>query len=152
MFNKVSKKVLALSLIQLTLLSGVCSSAFSGPFSALLGRAFSSKVNLVIQETLGMWRPGPNMIRGESSQRLTLSEAYLARETWLGPGFREVGERGVFQSEDGTRQWRMDPDSLEGNHSPFEPHFHLEWRSPKGRKFKVNNHILLDQEKDGKEY
>ncbi|WP_107118740.1 DUF6531 domain-containing protein, partial [Streptomyces cellostaticus] len=88
-----------------------------------------------------------NMGKGSivSNHPMTADEALNAAEKFLGDGYRELGQgRGVFRSADGLRQFRMDPDSLQGNHWPDIPHVHFEiFESPGAKKAVVNNHVPL---------
>jgi RHS repeat-associated protein len=88
-----------------------------------------------------------NMGKGSivSNHPITADEALKAAQKFLGDGYRELGQgRGVFRSADGLRQFRMDPDSLQGNHWPDVPHVHFEiFDSPGAKKAVVNNHVPL---------
>ncbi len=85
--------------------------------------ARSSKVADVLHETL--------FGRGnfESKYVLTSDEALRAAESFLGRGYKEIGQSGsgVFRSADGIRQFRMDNGSLLGVHAPHSSHVHLEY-------------------------
>lgn len=63
----------------------------------------------------------------------------------LGEGYKEIGKpgSGVFRSADGAKQFRIDDNSLRGNHAPGVPHVHLETYKPGARKPSANNHIPL---------
>jgi hypothetical protein len=76
---------------------------------------------------------------------MTADDALNSAIDFLGPGYRELGRgRGVFRSADGLRQFRMDPDSLAGNHWPDIPHVHFEIFANAGdKKPFVNNHVPL---------
>jgi RHS repeat-associated protein len=78
-----------------------------------------------------------------SAHTLTADEALTAGERFLGPGYREIGKpgSGVFLSADGTRRFRMDPNSLRGSHAPNVPHVHLERVDPASGAVLSNNHI-----------
>uniref|UniRef100_UPI002AFF8174 RHS repeat-associated core domain-containing protein n=1 Tax=Wenjunlia vitaminophila TaxID=76728 RepID=UPI002AFF8174 len=80
-----------------------------------------------------------------SQHPMTADEALEAAYRFLGDGYRELGKnRGVFRSADGLRQFRMDPDSLQGNHWPDVPHVHFEiFDQPGAKKSMVNNHVPL---------
>ncbi|HBF81024.1 MAG TPA: type IV secretion protein Rhs, partial [Streptomyces sp.] len=80
-----------------------------------------------------------------SKYPITADEALKVGEEFLGEGYRELGKnRGVFRSADGLRQFRMDQDSLDGNHWPDVPHVHLEMFQNAGDKRPyVNNHVPL---------
>jgi hypothetical protein len=99
-------------------------------------------VDNVINETSGHTGSNPNIT---SAFQLTESEALDAATKWLGEGYREIGKlgSGVYRSADDLRQFRMDPGSIAGNHSPGMPHVHLETYPPGGRFPTVNNHIPL---------
>lgn len=47
----------------------------------------------------------------------------------------------MFRSADKTRQFRIDKNSIEGNHAPGVPHGHLETYKPGSSKPESNNHI-----------
>ncbi|MET9046059.1 RHS repeat-associated core domain-containing protein [Streptomyces sp. NPDC004362] len=80
---------------------------------------------------------GKNPVNGD--------QALDAGIEFLGPGYKELGKgRGVFRSADGLRQFRMDPDSLEGGHWPDVPHVHFQIFERAGdKKSIVNNHVPL---------
>nr|WP_319697170.1 RHS repeat-associated core domain-containing protein [Streptomyces sp. ME19-01-6] len=80
-----------------------------------------------------------------SQHPITADEALAAAERFLGDGYRELGNnRGVFRSADGLRQFRMDPDSMQGRHWPDIPHVHFEiFAQPGDKKAAVNNHVPL---------
>ncbi|MEP4076451.1 RHS repeat domain-containing protein [Haloferula sp.] len=103
-----------------------------------IGSAPKSKVDDVISETLN-----GNKKNITSQHTLTADEALTAGEKFVGPGYKEIGKpgSGVFRSADGTKQFRMDNNSLQGNHAPNVPHVHLETYAPGARKPTVNNHI-----------
>jgi RHS repeat-associated protein len=86
----------------------------------------TSNVDAVIAETLA----GKGNLT--SSTKLSSTELLQAGEKFLGPGYREIGKpgSGVFRSADGTRQFRIDGNSLSGNHAPGVPHGHLETYAP----------------------
>ncbi|MDT0305459.1 RHS repeat-associated core domain-containing protein [Streptomyces sp. DSM 44917] len=80
-----------------------------------------------------------------SQHPMTADEALQGGIDFLGDGYRELGQnRGVFRSADGLRQFRMDQDSLQGNHWPDVPHVHFEmFRNPGDKRPFVNNHVPL---------
>jgi RHS repeat-associated protein len=79
-----------------------------------------------------------------SRHPMTADEALDAAEPFLGEGYRELGKnRGVFRSADGLRQFRMDPDSIQGKHWPDVPHVHFEIFEPGAKKSSINNHVPL---------
>ncbi|MFJ5848648.1 hypothetical protein [Streptomyces sp. NPDC092903] len=86
---------------------------------------------------------GPGLFGGEHP--MTADEALDAAHRFLGDGYVEKGvNRGVFRSEDGLRQFRMDPDSIQGKHWPDVPHVHFEIFPESGaKKAAVNNHVPL---------
>ncbi len=98
-----------------------------------------SKVDAVIDET--------NSRKGNITSRHTLSsdEALDAGIKFLGSDYREIGKpgSGVYRNAEGTRQFRIDNNSLEGNHSPNVPHVHLEKINPSKNKPTTNNHIPI---------
>ena len=98
------------------------------------------KVDDVIAETLLA-----NKRNITSQHTLNSDEALDAGLQFLGDGYKEIGKQGsgVFRSKDGMRQFRIDKNSLEGNHQPNIPHIHLETVNPDTGKFQVNNHIPL---------
>jgi len=93
----------------------------------------------VIQETLSRTGNFP------SATRMSADEALSAGEAFVGPGYREIGKpgSGVFRSEDGLRQFRMDSNSIEGYHSPNEPHVHFETYVPESTRPVSNNHVII---------
>lgn len=103
------------------------------------GGAACGITRTVISET----RSGKGSIVGKNP--LTADEALDAGIEFLGPGYKELGKgRGVFRSADGLRQFRMDPDSLEGGHWPDVPHVHFQIFERAGdKKSIVNNHVPL---------
>ena len=96
-----------------------------------------SKADVVIAETLAS--------KGNltSTTKLSSDELLQAGEKFLGSGYKEIGKpgSGVFRSADGTRQFRIDGNSLSGNHAPGVPHGHLETYVPSAAKPTTNNHI-----------
>ncbi len=98
----------------------------------------SSVVDDVLAETAGATQRNLT-----SSYTLSADEALTAGQRWVGEGYTELGKpgSGVFRSADGLRQFRMDSNSLMGNHAPGVPHVHLETYAPGARVPTVNNHI-----------
>lgn len=98
-----------------------------------------SNVNLVINETNG----SKGLIT--SKYKLSADEALEAGIKFLGKNYQEIGKpgSGVYRSADGTRQFRIDKNSLDGKHAPNVPHFHLERIAPNTNKIITNNHIEL---------
>ena len=85
-----------------------------------------------------------------SAHTLTEGEALDAGLQFLGTNYREIGNSGsgVYRSttpnSDGTyNQFRMDNNSLEGNHSPNVSHVHFEVINPSTNKPTVNNHVPI---------
>ncbi|WP_079181484.1 putative T7SS-secreted protein [Streptomyces sp. Tue 6075] len=80
-----------------------------------------------------------------SEHPMTADEALDAAHKFLGDDYVEKGvNRGVFRSADGLRQFRMDPDSIQGKHWPDIPHVHFEiFPEPGAKKAAVNNHVPL---------
>ncbi|MDO9160954.1 MAG: RHS repeat-associated core domain-containing protein, partial [Methylococcaceae bacterium] len=105
--------------------------------SCPVANKLTSNVDNVIAETLA----GKGNIK--SSVKLSADELLNAGEQFLGNGYREVGKfgSGVFRSADDLRQFRIDDNSLLGNHAPGVPHGHLESYAPGAAKPTVNNHI-----------
>jgi len=103
------------------------------------------KVNAVITET--------NAGKGNltSIHTLTHDEALEAGIRFVGKDAKEIGKSGsgVYRSQhlnkDGTvNQFRMDGNSVQGNHSPNVPHVHLEIIDLTKNKPVVNNHIPIN--------
>jgi hypothetical protein len=86
-----------------------------------------------------------NSLSGNFTSKYTLSsdEALDAGMKHLGGEYYELGKpgSGVYRSIDGTRGFRMDYNSISGNHSPRVPHVHLERFDPNTVRPYVNNHI-----------
>lgn len=97
----------------------------------------NKKIDAVIDET----KNGKGNIT--SAHTLTAAEALTAGEKFLGPGYTEIGKpgSGVFRSADGLRQFRIDSNSIAGNHPPNVPHVHFETYPPGGNKPITNNHV-----------
>ena len=97
------------------------------------------KIDAVINET--------NTQRGNITSKHTLSsdEALDAGIKYLGSEYKEIGKSGsgVYRNKAGTRQFRIDNNSLEGNHAPNVPHVHLERIDPNKKKPLTNNHIPI---------
>jgi hypothetical protein len=91
----------------------------------------------VIQETMD----GRGNIT--SSHIITADDALDTAIVFLGDGYREIGRpgSGVFRSADDLRQFRIDNNSLLGNHAPDVPHLHFETYAPSARNPSTNNHI-----------
>lgn len=79
-----------------------------------------------------------------SKFKLSGDEALEGALKWLQDGYREIGKpsSGIFLSKDGLRRFRMDPNSLLGNHPPFVPHVHFEWLDILGQVI-ANNHVPI---------
>ena len=105
--------------------------------SLKIGEGVKSKADVVIAETLA----GKGNFT--SATKLSSGELLQAGEKFLGPGYKEIGKlgSGVFRSADGTRQFRIDGNSLLGKHAPFEPHGHLQTIDLVKDKSTSNNHI-----------
>lgn len=116
------------------------SSVLSGGFgvAANTGARGTSVVDDVLAETAGATQRNLT-----SSYTLSADEALTAGQRWVGEGYVELGKpgSGVFRSADGLQQFRMDANSLMGNHAPGVPHVHLETYAPGARVPSVNNHI-----------
>jgi len=98
----------------------------------------TSIVEKVIAETLA----GKGNIL--STFKLSADEAIEAGLSFLGvrDGYKELGV-GVYRSNDGMRQFRIDNGSLTGAHRPGVPHVHLELFRSDGKQM-VNNHIPFE--------
>ena len=98
-----------------------------------------SSANLVIKETLS----GSGDIT--SKFKISANEALEAGMQFLGSNYKELGRSGsgVFRSSDGLRQFRIDSNSLLGEHSPWDPHVHFEAFEPKMNDPYVNNHVFF---------
>jgi RHS repeat-associated protein len=114
---------------------GISEGLESGAFCAAQQ---TSRIEGVIAETLSG--------KGNITSVFTLSadELLSAGQKILGKNYVEIGKpgSGVFRSSDGTRQFRIDGNSLLGNHAPGLPHGHLEFYAPNGNRPISNNHIL----------
>ncbi len=80
-----------------------------------------------------------------SKYTLTADEALETGNRWVGSRYKEIGQpgSGVYRSEDGLRQFRMDKNSLAGSHAPGTPHVHFETYRPGANKFEANNHVPI---------
>jgi hypothetical protein len=80
-----------------------------------------------------------------SAHTLTTNEALDAGAKWVGDGYKEIGQTGsgVFRSQDGLRQFRMDNGSIAGAHAPGVPHVHFETYRFEKTKFEANNHVPI---------
>lgn len=78
-----------------------------------------------------------------SAHRLSASELLAAGQVFLGNNYRDIRKpgSGVFRSADGARQFRINGNSLSGNHAPGIPHGHLETYAPGAVRPTANNHI-----------
>jgi len=106
--------------------------------AANTGAQTSSVVDDVLAETASATQRNLT-----SSYTLSADEALAAGQRWVGEGYVELGKpgSGVFRSADGLQQFRIDGNSLLGNHAPGVPHVHLETYAPGARVPSVNNHI-----------
>lgn len=84
------------------------------------------RVDQVINETLSGRKDFT------SSTTLTTDEALSAGQKYLGPEYREIGKpgSGVFHSADGTKEFRIDSESISGAHAPGVPHVHFGVKDP----------------------
>jgi hypothetical protein len=125
---------------------GLASLDVAGPAGKALGTAGKaggvaksglSKADGVIAETLS----GKGNFTSGST--LSANELLTAGGKFVGPGYSEIGKQGsgVFRSADGTRQFRIDNNSLTGSHAPGVPHGHLEVYKQGASKPSANNHI-----------
>jgi hypothetical protein len=81
-----------------------------------------------------------------SAYNLSIDDALDTGQTFLGPGYTNIGlhNSGVSRSADGLRQFRIDEGSITGGHPPDVPHVHLEIFDPSDlRRPRVNNHIPI---------
>ena len=90
----------------------------------------TKKTEAVIEETLERGRQVTNGVEEvsphfTSQHTLTSDELLDAGNEFLGPGYSEI-DSGVYRSVDGSRQFRIDDNSLMGNHNPWAPHGHFE--------------------------
>ncbi|UYL08172.1 hypothetical protein B9G69_014060 [Bdellovibrio sp. SKB1291214] len=85
---------------------------------------------------------------GNITSRFTVNqtEALALGEKWMGQEYSQIGKAGsgVFLSSDGKRRFRIDNNSVLGNHSPYKPHVHLELVNPQTQVVISNNHIILN--------
>jgi hypothetical protein len=81
------------------------------------------KIDQIIEET-----SNSKIDSFTSNYEVTESEAIELGLKWLGEGYKIVGKPndGVFRSSNGLKQFRIDKNSLLGNHGPWKPHVHLE--------------------------
>ncbi len=104
----------------------------------------SKKIEAVIEETLRL-KSGEKIT---SQYVLNQDEILELGEKFLGGkgNYKELGGSGtgVFRSNDGLRQFRMDESSLKGDHTPDVSHIHLEILDTSGG-VTSNNHIILEQ-------
>jgi hypothetical protein len=101
------------------------------------GESSEDAVQRVINETL----TGSGQFNSKNT--ITATEALDAGIRFLGDGYSEIGKAGsgVFRGGKG-RQFRIDNNSLQGNHPPRVPHVHFEiYDPPNAPKPKVNNHV-----------
>lgn len=86
--------------------------------------------------------------QGNITSRYTINqtEALTLGEKWMGSKYSEIGKQGsgVFLSADKRRRFRIDNNSVLGNHSPHKPHVHLELVNPITSQVITNNHIILN--------
>jgi hypothetical protein len=82
-----------------------------------------------------------------SRYQLTPEEALEAGLRFVGGegNYTEIGKpgSGVFRSNDGQFQFRMDFRSLMGLHTPNTQHVHFEVYAPGARYPAVNNHVTI---------
>lgn len=85
---------------------------------------------------------------GQITSKFTVNqtEALELGQRWMGKDYKEIGKpgSGVFLSADGHRRFRIDNNSVLGNHSPHKPHVHLELVNPITNVVISNNHIVLN--------
>jgi hypothetical protein len=86
--------------------------------------------------------------QGNITSHFTINqtEALTLGEKWMGSEYSEIGKpgSGVFLSSDKRRRFRIDNNSVLGNHSPHKPHVHLELVDPITSQVITNNHIVLN--------
>ncbi|MCD9189197.1 MAG: Hint domain-containing protein [Pyrinomonadaceae bacterium] len=112
---------------------------FVGDLRLLTHNAGCSQTGLdVIDETVNATKKNIT-----SKHTLDANDALDTAEEFLGPNYKDLGN-GVYRSDDGLRQFRMDPGSIGGAHSPNVPHVHYEKFSPTNlSKPAVNNHVPI---------
>jgi RHS repeat-associated protein len=78
-----------------------------------------------------------------SKYTLTTSQALNAGTKWLGANIQEMGKSGsgVFRNVVNGRQFRIDDNSIAGNHNPNVPHVHFEQVDLTTGRVTVNNHV-----------
>lgn len=108
-----------------------------GGLAKVTGRS-APVIRGVIEETLS-----GKSTRELSKFELSSSEVLETADQFLGTGYRTVNkERGIYRSEDGLRQFRMDSSSLLGAHSPNVPHVQFEvFESAQSTKPYITNHV-----------
>ena len=101
------------------------------------GSALAPNVSAVVAETLA---GNGNFL---SKFVLTVDELLDAGSRFLGRTHSEIGKSGsgVFRSSDGLRQFRIDANSIAGNHAPGVSHGYLEVLKQGVTKPVSNNHI-----------
>ena len=93
---------------------------------------------MVISFVVGLLWRGPGRLRNVHGGEVTVTEALVGAEKWLGPGYKEIAP-GVFGSADNLRQVRMtDADIL-----AKRPHMNFEAVGPDGKKLVENMHLYL---------
>lgn len=97
----------------------------------------NAKIDDVINETLAGKK------NFTSSTTLTADEALAAGLKFLGKEYKEIGKSGsgVYHSEDGTKEFRIDSGSIGGVHAPGVPHVHFGVKDPSTGKYISNNHV-----------
>jgi len=113
--------------------------AFDVPFKFSQGQVILDKPSAVIRETYGA------LGNITSKYELSAHEALVTGEMFLGGKYNQIGkpQQSVFRSQDGLRQFRFDPGSIQGLHKPNKPHVHLETFNNETKKRIGNNHVIF---------
>ena len=80
-----------------------------------------------------------------SNHTISVDDALDTGTKFLGDNYKEIGKpgSGVFRSADGTKQFRIDNNSIQGNHAPDVPHVHFETYGSGSTKPITNNHVPI---------
>ncbi|MDP3275086.1 MAG: polymorphic toxin-type HINT domain-containing protein [Deltaproteobacteria bacterium] len=97
-----------------------------------------------IDDVIAEASASPNGGNYTSAYRVTEDQALEAGRRWVGAGYREIHlPQGVWRSADGSRQFRIDPGSINGSHGSIGRHIHLESIDPVSVVTTANSHIEL---------